>query len=102
MTSENERRRFHFQLCLGRGGFGEVYLAEMHSAGGLRSRVAVKILLEDIDARSQAVQRLRDEGLDPARVISEGYREDAADPDHTRVGLELSLSAGSAVVTSSE
>ena len=61
MTSENERRRFHFQLCLGRGGFGEVYLAEMHSAGGLRSRVAVKILLEDIDARSQAVQRLRDE-----------------------------------------
>lgn len=61
MTTETDRRKFHFQLCLGRGGFGEVYLAEMRSAGGLRSRVAVKILLEGVDPRSQAVQRLRDE-----------------------------------------
>lgn len=56
-----DRRTFHFRLCLGRGGFGEVYLADMTSPGGLRSEVAVKVLLESIDPRSQAVQRLRDE-----------------------------------------
>ena len=56
-----DRRSFHFDICLGRGGFGEVYLANMTSAGGLKSQVAVKVLLESVDPRSQAVQRLRDE-----------------------------------------
>ncbi|MCO4746070.1 MAG: protein kinase [Proteobacteria bacterium] len=56
-----DRRTFHFRLCLGRGGFGEVYLADMTSPGGLRSQVAVKVLLDSVDPRSQAVQRLRDE-----------------------------------------
>ncbi len=57
-----ERRAFTFKRCLGRGGFGEVYLATMTSSGGVTSDVAVKVLLQDLDVRSQAVQRLRDEG----------------------------------------
>lgn len=56
-----ERRSFRFQRCLGRGGFGEVYLATMVSAGGLEKEVAIKVLLEGLDPRSQAVRRLRDE-----------------------------------------
>jgi eukaryotic-like serine/threonine-protein kinase len=54
-------RRFEFKTCLGRGGFGEVYLAQMTSAGGLTTTVAVKLLRDGIDPRSQAVRRLRDE-----------------------------------------
>lgn len=55
-------RRFRFQQCLGSGGFGEVYLAMMTSASGVETEVAVKMLHEGLDPRSQAVQRLRDEG----------------------------------------
>ena len=55
-------RQFHFTQCLGSGGFGEVYLARMVSAGGVESEVAVKVLHEGLDPRSQAIQRLRDEG----------------------------------------
>ncbi len=47
---------------IGRGGFGQVYHGCMVSPSGLRQEVAVKILGDDIDPRSQAVQRLRDEG----------------------------------------
>lgn len=53
--------RFDFHACLGRGGFGEVYLATMTSPGGLQTRVAVKLLLEGLDPRGQSIQRLRDE-----------------------------------------
>lgn len=60
-TDTNERRRFRFEKCLGRGGFGDVYLAAMTSAGGLEKEVAVKVLLDGLDPRSQAVSRLRDE-----------------------------------------
>ncbi|MCB9693558.1 MAG: serine/threonine protein kinase [Alphaproteobacteria bacterium] len=55
-------RRFDFKRCLGAGGFGEVYLASMTSASGVETEVAVKMLHEGLDPRSQAVQRLRDEG----------------------------------------
>jgi serine/threonine protein kinase len=55
-------RRFRFLQCLGSGGFGEVYLATMTSASGVETEVAVKMLHEGLDPRSQAVQRLRDEG----------------------------------------
>ncbi|MCB9682373.1 MAG: serine/threonine protein kinase [Alphaproteobacteria bacterium] len=47
---------------LGAGSFGEVYLATMASTGGIRQEVAVKILAQDLDPRSQPVERLRDEG----------------------------------------
>ncbi len=55
-------RHFHVHTCLGSGGFGEVYKATMTSAGGVRHEVAIKVLHEGLDPRSQAVQRLRDEG----------------------------------------
>jgi eukaryotic-like serine/threonine-protein kinase len=57
-----QRRVFRISTCLGRGGFGEVYRAEMLTAGGVRTDVAIKVLHKDLDPRSQAVQRLRDEG----------------------------------------
>lgn len=61
-------RRFELHQCLGRGSFGEVYAASMRSAGGLTTRVAVKLLRADIDLASQAVRRLRDEGRLLARL----------------------------------
>ena len=57
-----DRRQFHIHNCLGSGGFGEVYRATMKSAGGVQTEVAVKVLHATLDAKSQAVQRLRDEG----------------------------------------
>lgn len=48
--------------CIGRGGFGEVYLARMRTSGGLQTQVVVKLLRADLDPRAQAVERLRDEG----------------------------------------
>ncbi len=57
----SDRRRFEIQRCLGAGGFGEVYLASMISAGGVRSEVALKVLHQGLDPGSQAVERLRDE-----------------------------------------
>jgi serine/threonine protein kinase len=65
-TDLSTRRRFHFRSCLGRGGFGEVYLASLYSPGGLKTEVAVKVLVRDVDPQSQAIQRLRDE----ARVLA--------------------------------
>lgn len=60
--SRGEARRFHIHTCLGSGGFGEVYRATMISPGGVRHEVAVKVLHEGLDPKSQGVQRLRDEG----------------------------------------
>ncbi|MEZ4237397.1 MAG: serine/threonine-protein kinase [Myxococcota bacterium] len=61
-------RTFTIELCLGRGGFGEVYRAEMSSPAGLTSRVALKVLRRDLAPGSQAVERLRDEGALLARL----------------------------------
>ena len=63
-----ERRQFAIQDCLGRGAFGEVYLAQMRQPGGLETRVAVKVLREDLASGSDAVLRLRDEGRLLARL----------------------------------
>jgi serine/threonine protein kinase len=54
-------RSFELLALLGRGGFGEVHLARMRSAGGLDQHVAIKLLQKGLDPRSQAVERLRDE-----------------------------------------
>ncbi|MCB9688744.1 MAG: serine/threonine protein kinase [Alphaproteobacteria bacterium] len=56
-----EAATLELRRCLGAGGFGEVYLADRLASGGLRSEVAVKVLREGLDPRSQAVQRLVDE-----------------------------------------
>jgi serine/threonine protein kinase len=61
-NTREDVRHFHVHTCLGAGGFGEVYKATMTSAGGVRHEVAIKVLHDGLDPRSQAVQRLRDEG----------------------------------------
>jgi serine/threonine protein kinase len=55
-------RRFHFLRCLGWGGFGEVYLAEMATSSGFEKKVAVKVLKADVADRDRVARRLRDEG----------------------------------------
>ena len=59
-------RQFTFERCLGRGGFGEVYLARMQTESGLQRQVAIKTLHANIAADETSIQRLRDE----ARVLS--------------------------------
>ncbi|MEZ4323005.1 MAG: serine/threonine-protein kinase [Myxococcota bacterium] len=54
-------RVFKVHSCIGRGGFGEVYLASVYTDGTETASVALKILHADVDPRSHAVQRLRDE-----------------------------------------
>lgn len=55
-------RQFEIHDCLGRGGFGEVYRATMVSPGGLKTKVALKLLRSDVDPGGDAMLRLRDEG----------------------------------------
>ena len=62
VLTTSDKRQFIIRACLGRGGFGEVYRASMTNATGLESDVALKVLHNDLDIDSQAVQRLRDEG----------------------------------------
>jgi serine/threonine protein kinase len=56
---------YTFVRCLGRGGFGEVYLATRRSAEGIERKVAVKVLRTEPHGRGgfseQAVARMRDE-----------------------------------------
>lgn len=60
-TTDASGRSFEWLALLGRGSFGEVYLAKMRSPSGLEQHVAVKLLYTDLDPRSQAIERLRDE-----------------------------------------
>ena len=70
MTPEVDetRRTFAIRRCLGRGGFGEVYLGTMTHPSGLESQVALKVLRRDVPPDSQAVHRLRDEARLLARA----------------------------------
>ena len=59
MKSANATYTFH--RCLGRGGFGEVYLATRTGAEGLDRKVAVKVLRSDLPDPELALARLKDE-----------------------------------------
>ncbi len=66
MTSVSPNsRRFELIAVLGRGAWGEVYLAEQVSSGGFRRKVAVKMLHSEHDGFEFAQQRMRDE----ARIL---------------------------------
>ncbi len=53
-------------VCLGRGGFGEVYRATLRTAGGLETEVALKVLRRE-SVQGDAIARFRDEGRVLAR-----------------------------------
>jgi len=60
-------RQFTFDRCLGRGGFGEVYLAHQKMTNGETRRVAVKLIRADLrGTKQEAMRQLRSE----ARVLS--------------------------------
>lgn len=58
-------RRFHLIELIGRGSFGDVYLADQSSDGGFRRRVVLKLLNADIATRRGASQQIRNE----ARIL---------------------------------
>jgi serine/threonine protein kinase len=58
-------RQFHLIALVGRGSFGEVYLAEQHSGAGFRKKVVLKLLHEEVARMPGAKRRMRDE----ARIL---------------------------------
>jgi len=67
-TSTSERssgRSFRLLELLGKGAFGEVYLAEQSSGSGFRRKVALKVLNADVAKKAEAGRRMRDE----ARIL---------------------------------
>ena len=54
-------RQFQFVRCLGVGGFGEVYLAEMSTSSGFTKMVAVKLLKDNVNNNPNVAERMRDE-----------------------------------------
>lgn len=63
VTTEPDRRRYRLHACVGRGDLGEVYRATMHSGGGVRTEVAVKVLHDLLDPAGPRVRQIRDEAL---------------------------------------
>ena len=62
-----ERRRIKFVEALGKGGFGAVYLADVHSRGNFAQRIAIKVLNEELSSNPEVVGRQRDE----ARLLAQ-------------------------------
>ena len=56
-----ERRRIKFVEALGKGGFGSVYLADVHSGNSFAQRIAVKVLNEELGGDLDIAGRQRDE-----------------------------------------
>ncbi len=58
---ESGERQLEFTAMLGKGGFGEVYLANLRGAGGFRRRVAVKVMRDGLEGQEHLAARQRDE-----------------------------------------
>ncbi|MES2640560.1 MAG: serine/threonine-protein kinase [Myxococcota bacterium] len=58
---EADRRELEFLRTLGSGGFGAVYLANLHGRDRFVRRVAVKVMREGLDATPDLVARQKDE-----------------------------------------
>lgn len=57
----NSDRRINIIGTIGEGGFGQVYLADVHGSNGFSQRVALKVLRASARDQPQLVARLRDE-----------------------------------------
>ncbi len=81
-------RRFHLLELIGRGAFGEVYLAEQDSGAGFRRKVALKILNEDMASIREAGRRMRDE----ARILGRlAHRHIVTVNDLVRLGNQWAI-----------
>jgi serine/threonine protein kinase len=60
-------RRIEFVETLGQGGFGAVYLADVHGRDAFVQRLAVKVLSEEMSAQDDIAARQRDE----ARLLAQ-------------------------------
>ena len=65
--AEHRNRRITFVEALGKGGFGAVYLADVHSRDNFAQRVAIKVLNEELENNHDVVGRQRDE----ARLLAQ-------------------------------
>ncbi|MCB9682452.1 MAG: serine/threonine protein kinase, partial [Alphaproteobacteria bacterium] len=67
-ASTETTSRVAFGPLIGRGGFGDVYLATLELPSGLRRKVAVKVLRADLPVDARAAERLEEEARNLARV----------------------------------
>ena len=76
-------RRFRLIEIVGRGVFGDVYLAEQQSGAGFRRKVVLKILNDEVARRRNVARRMRDE----ARVLGlQSHRHIVSVHDLVQIG----------------
>ncbi len=69
-SSGASHRRFRLQRLIGRGSFGEVYLAEQDSGSGFKRPVALKLLDSHASRSKEISRRMRDEARLLGRISS--------------------------------
>lgn len=67
-AADHGGRRVEFVALLGRGGFGSVYLADVHGRDRFVQRVAIKVLNEQVSDSTDIAARQRDEARLLARL----------------------------------